>query len=79
MILPNIKLNSLGPVCAAEPFLKVKGNLFEIIYPDNSKSGKFSHDTLTRKNIDASVIIANADDHIYLELLRKFTLKMLWK
>ena len=23
MILPNIKLNSLGPVCAAEPFLKV--------------------------------------------------------
>lgn len=66
MILPNIKLNNLGPVCAAEPFLKVKGNLFEIIYPDNSKSGKFSHDTLTRKNIDASVIIANANDHIYL-------------
>jgi len=67
---PNIQLVNLGLATEAPSFLKVKRVKLVAEYPDGSKSKEFFHDIITRKNIDASVIIAyyvqNDMLHIYL-------------
>lgn len=64
--LPDIKIEMVEVYPTSLPFLDVKHYKCTAKYPDGSTSETFSHDVLTRKNIDAAVILAHEDTRIYL-------------